>query len=41
VVVQARASGRIYLAILFHRQMLHDYVTVDAYCWTLIEEFAR
>ena len=27
--------------ILFHKQMLHDYITVDAYCWTLIEEFAR
>jgi hypothetical protein len=27
--------------ILFHKQMLHDYVTVDAYCWTLIEEFGR
>ncbi|MET4719487.1 hypothetical protein ABIF63_003593 [Bradyrhizobium japonicum] len=27
--------------IIFHKQMLHDYVTVDAYCWTLIEEFAR
>lgn len=27
--------------ILFHKQMLHDYVTVDAYGWTLLEEFAR
>ncbi|WP_340672379.1 hypothetical protein [Bradyrhizobium ottawaense] len=27
--------------ILFHRQMLHDYVTIDAYGWTLIEEFER
>jgi hypothetical protein len=27
--------------IVFHKQMLHDYVTVDAYCWTLIEEFDR
>jgi hypothetical protein len=27
--------------LLFHKQMLHDYVTVDAYCWTLIEEFGR
>lgn len=27
--------------IVFHKQMLHDYVTVDAYCWTMIEEFAR
>jgi hypothetical protein len=27
--------------ILFHKQMLHDRVTVDAYCWTLIEEFGR
>jgi hypothetical protein len=27
--------------ILFHKQMLRDYVTVDAYCWTLLEEFAR
>ncbi|MGA7809770.1 hypothetical protein [Bradyrhizobium sp.] len=27
--------------ILFHKQMLHDYVTLDAYCWTLLEEFAR
>jgi hypothetical protein len=28
-------------AILFHKQMLHDYVTVDAYGRTLIEEFDR
>jgi hypothetical protein len=27
--------------ILFHKQLLHDYVTVDAYCWTLLEEFDR
>jgi hypothetical protein len=27
--------------ILFHKQILHDYVTVDAYCWTLIDEFER
>jgi hypothetical protein len=27
--------------ILLHKQMLHDYVTVDSYCWTLIEEFGR
>jgi hypothetical protein len=27
--------------MLFHSQMLHDYVTVDAYCWMLIEEFGR
>jgi len=27
--------------IVFHKQMLHDYVMVDAYCWTLIEEFDR
>jgi hypothetical protein len=27
--------------ILFHKQMLHDYVTIDAYCWTLIEKFER
>jgi hypothetical protein len=27
--------------ILFHKQMLHDYVTVDAYCRTVIEEFGR
>ena len=26
--------------IIFHKQMLHDYVTVDTYCWTLLEEFA-
>jgi hypothetical protein len=25
--------------ILFHKQMLHDYVTVDAYGWMLLEEF--
>ena len=27
--------------ITFHKQMLHDYVAVDAYCWTLLEEFER
>jgi hypothetical protein len=27
--------------IVFHQQMLHDYVTVDAYGWTLLEEFER
>jgi hypothetical protein len=27
--------------ILFHKQMLHDYVIIDAYGWTLLEEFAR
>jgi hypothetical protein len=27
--------------ILFHKQMLHDYVTIDAYGWTLLEEFER
>jgi hypothetical protein len=27
--------------ILFHKQMLHDYVTVDAYGWTLLGEFDR
>jgi hypothetical protein len=27
--------------IVFHEQMLRDYVAVDAYCWTLIEEFGR
>jgi hypothetical protein len=27
--------------ILIHKQMLHDYVTIDAYGWTLLEEFER
>lgn len=27
--------------ILFHKQILHDYVTIDAYGWSVIEEFER
>lgn len=27
--------------ILFHKQMQHDYATIDAYGWTLLEEFDR